>query len=183
MRSSAETPRSANDHQVIDAFGPAIRLPWRIDSVLLAYSEEILGTSQKRTKQRRYGRLVAGCRHGQVKRVAVECQDLDRARIGIDQPVFAHPGSGIERALGEQIATAVRGTKHLNDEIGSALNTAGHDFGWSARNDGENVWLHGVGPREEDIDRHGAPPSSQILYERDEEANQRCNNNRMRGAG
>src|SRR5688572_7410650 len=110
-----------------------------------------------------------------MKRVAIEGEDLDRPRVRIDEPVLANAGTSIERALGEQIVPAVRGAKDLNYEIRRALDTARHDLGLSARKDDENVGLHGIGTGEENVDRRRAPPSSQILYEWNEEANQRRN--------
>jgi hypothetical protein len=38
----------ANDHQVIDAFGRAIPLPWRFGSVLLAHEESVPGNGGRR---------------------------------------------------------------------------------------------------------------------------------------
>jgi len=118
-----------------------------------------------------------------MKCVVIEGEDFDCSRIRIDKPVFPDSGSGIERAFCEQVVAAIRRAQYFNKEIGRAFDTARHDLDWSARKDDEYVWLHGGGPWDEDIDRRGAPPSTQILYERDQEANKRRNHKRMSGAG
>jgi hypothetical protein len=79
--------------------------------------------------------------------------------------------------------STVQGAEHLDEEIRRTLDATRHDPGWSPRQDDEDVWLYRISPWKEDIDRRSAPPSSQILYQRHEEANQRRNYQRMRGAG
>lgn len=86
-----------------------------------------------------------------MKRVAVKRKNLDRARLGIDEPAFPNTGMGVRRPFGEQIFAAVRRAEHLGEKIGRSLNSAPCQASRLTRKEDQNVWLYGVGAFKEDV--------------------------------
>jgi hypothetical protein len=80
-----------------------------------------------------------------VEGIAVEGEDLDRPRLGIDEPVLTHPGAGIECPLGEQIVAAIGGTDDLDRQIGRTLYPAPDGACVSTLQHDHNIWLDRIG--------------------------------------
>ena len=79
-----------------------------------------------------------------MKRIAIEGKDLDRARLGIDQPVFPDASTGIERPFGEQIAAAVGRAHNLDHEVGGTFDSAQFHPCITIWKHHKNIWLNRV---------------------------------------
>jgi hypothetical protein len=79
-----------------------------------------------------------------MKRVPVERDNLDRARVGINQPVLAHPGTGVQRSFGQQVVPAVRRAEHFNEEIRRLFHTTFGRKSLTLRQEDDDIWLYRI---------------------------------------
>jgi hypothetical protein len=158
MRRSELTPGECRGNCVMHPgnWGCFLRDPLTLD---LADSSED-GRQRKGgiSQERGDHRVVAGCPLHRVERVAVERENHHRLALWIDDPVLTDASSRIECPLGQQIMSPTRWTEDFNQEIGRAFDTPTRANGHRIREQHDDIWLHGIGACEEDVERGGEHP-------------------------
>ena len=122
---------------------------------LVEPGEDCRQWNSETTEQRRDGDVLSGCRLHAAQRIPVECEDLDRAVVGIDKPVLAHAGETVQRALCQQVVDAMSRADNLDHQVWRPLDAAASPYCPRSREDRQDVGLDRIGARKEHIERSG----------------------------